>query len=119
MSKPFKHSEYRFDLYGLFIEIAVRVLRLGAFWDISFLMSLLNNNSFQKVRELLIDSSEEITAIDFTGSVFADAMLNEPMIVIANKSPIHRAYLRTALIYIHLKQLVLEFRDLSFLLPQA
>jgi len=72
--------DYRFDLYAIFIEqgLDLTVDEGGLSYIIPH--NLLNNNSFELVREKLVSDSSSLRVIDFTDDVFEDAT-NEPMIV--------------------------------------
>jgi len=78
--------DYRFDLYGLFVNLGIEICsRQGLFGYITP-HSLLNNNSFAKLRVKLLQEARKITVLDFTDRVFADAT-NEPMLLLFTKKP--------------------------------
>ena len=83
-ARLFDTFHYRYDLYGLFIELAIRELRPSG--NLGFIIphSLLNNNSFAHLRSLLLEATTVSQVVDFTGPVFRDAS-NEPMLLIARR----------------------------------
>ncbi|MGZ0746082.1 Eco57I restriction-modification methylase domain-containing protein [Haloparvum sp. AD34] len=72
--------DYRFDLYAIFIEQGLDLTVDGGGLSYIIPHNLLNNNSFELVREKLVTDSSYLRVIDFTDDVFEDAT-NEPMIV--------------------------------------
>lgn len=78
-------AEYRFDLYGFFIEKAVRDL-LSQGGNVSFIVphTLLSNDSFEKLRKLLLNESTILQVVDIGPSVFAGAS-NETMTFLAER----------------------------------
>jgi len=78
-------SEYRFDVYGLFIEKSITELlqRKGA---LSFIVphTLLANDSFSKLRKCVLENSYLSSVVDIGPNVFQGAR-NETMIFIAQK----------------------------------
>lgn len=76
--------DYRFDLYGLFIDKGFDISRLNG--SVGFIVphSLLNNNSFEKIRQKIINESQKIQIVDFTDRVFEGAS-NEPMLILAKR----------------------------------
>jgi len=80
-------SEYRFDVYGLFSEKALSDLLMHQ-GILSFITphTLLSNNSFEKLRNLILNNTFIIEVIDIGPNVF-DSVNNETMIFIIRKSP--------------------------------
>lgn len=83
--KHYKTSEYRFDVYGLFTELAISLLAKCDGY-ISFIIphTLLSNDSFEKLRNLILDKTFLEQVIDIGPGVFQTAK-NETMIFIARK----------------------------------
>lgn len=77
----FKTCDYRFDVYGLFAEQGLDIAQAGAGLGLIIPHSLLNNNSFEKLRAKILDTASYVQIVDFTDSVFPEAA-NEPMILI-------------------------------------
>jgi type I restriction-modification system DNA methylase subunit len=78
-------SEYRFDIYGLFIEFSVRILlRVGGYLGYIIPHTLLSNDSFQKLRQLLLSESSLEKVIDIGPGVFINAK-NETMVLLNRK----------------------------------
>ena len=86
-SKKYQTYSYRYDVYGLFIEKSVKEL-LNNQSRFGFIIphTLLNNDSFKKLRELLLSSSKIGELIDLGPGVFKYAK-NETMLIILKKSP--------------------------------
>ncbi len=86
-----KHSltfSYRFDIYGLFIEDSVEKI-LNKNGKLGFIIphTLLNNDSFEKLRLLLIQKVKIVSLIDLGPGVF-DTAKNETMLIfIENDTP--------------------------------
>ena len=84
----FKTAEYRFDVYGLFIENTVRrLLNQNGFLSFITPHTLLNNDSFAKLRELLITTTYIEKLIDIGPGVFEGAK-NETMVFVIQKSKV-------------------------------
>ncbi len=76
--------DYRFDLYGLFVDLGIDACSTSGLMGYIVPHSLLNNNSFEKLRLKIIREARSVEVLDFTDRVFADAA-NEPMILIVAK----------------------------------
>lgn len=89
--RRYRSTEYRFDIYGLFIERAVtEVLREGGRLGYIIPHTLLANDSFTKLRKLLLKSAYLDEVLDIGPGVFQKAK-NETMILVAeNSSPRRR-----------------------------
>ena len=85
-SRTYEACEYRFDVYGLFIELAVRHF-LSKHGMLSFIIphTLLSNDSFEKLRGILLQETAIEQVIDIGPGVFAGAR-NETMIFVSRKS---------------------------------
>jgi len=85
-SKKFQTYSYRYDVYGLFIERSLKVL-LNNQSRFGFIIphTLLNNDSFEKLRGLLLSSCKLGELIDLGPGVFKNAK-NETMLIILRKS---------------------------------
>lgn len=80
--KNFSTVDYRFDLYGAFIEkSAHRLLRKGAVFGFIIPHTLLSNDSFGKLRSLLAADSHIYEVVDLGPGVFANAR-NETMLLL-------------------------------------
>ncbi|MCK4342439.1 MAG: Eco57I restriction-modification methylase domain-containing protein [Phycisphaerae bacterium] len=84
-----KTVEYRFDVYGIFVELAANVTPDGGRTGFIIPHTLLNNNSFAKLRALLLQECDELALIDFTVPIFEEAS-NEPMLVFTRKGSYDR-----------------------------
>ena len=82
----YETADYRFDIYGFFIEKAVRGLIASA-GLLSFIIphTLLSNDSFTKLRRFLLQRCKIRQVIDIGPSVFSGAS-NETMIFLAQNS---------------------------------
>jgi type I restriction-modification system DNA methylase subunit len=87
-ARRFATAEYRFDLYGFFIERAVRdLIPLGGLVTFIIPHTLLSNDSFEKLRKLLLTKTSIRQVIDIGPSVFSGAS-NETMIfLLSNEAP--------------------------------
>jgi type I restriction-modification system DNA methylase subunit len=82
-SSKFYTYSYRYDVYGLFIERSCTDL-LNPAGVLSFIIphTLLNNDSFEKLRKFLLDRTSIRALIDLGGGVFGSAK-NETMMLFA------------------------------------
>ena len=78
----YETSEYRFDVYGLFTELAIRKLaRQGGYVSFITPHTLLSNDSFEKLRRLILRRTLLEAVIDIGPGVF-QGVSNETMIFI-------------------------------------
>lgn len=85
-SKVYQACEYRFDVYGLFSELAVRrLLRDQGLLSFIIPHTLLSNDSFEKLRGILLRETGLEQVMDIGPGIFSGAR-NETMIFIARKS---------------------------------
>lgn len=83
--KSFETFFYRYDVYGLFAEKAIRdLLRLGGILGLITPHTLLSNDSFEKLRRFLLTKSCLHRVVDIGPGVFQGAK-NETMILIAER----------------------------------
>jgi type I restriction-modification system DNA methylase subunit len=80
-AESFNTWDYRYDIYGLFIELAINTISNQSQLGYIVPHNLLNNSSFSALRQKIVAESTNIRLIDFTASVFEDAS-NEPMLVL-------------------------------------
>jgi len=80
--EAFSTCDYRFDIYGLFVERGLDTLMNGGRFGYIIPHSILNNNSFARLRSKVIDRASQIRIVDFKDRVFAEAT-NEPMLLLA------------------------------------
>jgi len=84
--RKYKSAEYRFDVYGLFIELSVeKLLRENGFLGYIIPHTLLNNDSFEKLRNFLLEQSYLGKVIDIGPGVFIGAK-NETMVLILQRN---------------------------------
>ena len=84
-AKQYVSCEYRFDVYGLFIETAVRsLLAKGGLLSFIIPHTLLSNDSFEKLRSLLLRETQVEQVIDIGPGVFLQAR-NETMVFICRR----------------------------------
>src|SRR5260221_1846244 len=86
--KKYKTTEYRFDVYGLFAELSTQTL-LKDNGYLSFIIphTLLSNDSFSKLRSLLLSTTFIDLVTDIGPGVFETAR-NETMIFVVRKGKI-------------------------------
>ena len=84
--KCYSTVAYRFDIYGVFIEKSLTEL-LGFGGTLTFINphTLLSNDSFEKLRRLLLEQAQLKTVIDIGPGAFENAK-NEVMVFIALKA---------------------------------
>jgi len=83
--KKYKTTEYRFDVYGLFIELSVQgLLREKGLLSFIIPHTLLSNDSFAKLRKLLLETTFVDLVTDIGPGVFETAR-NETMIFVVRK----------------------------------
>jgi type I restriction-modification system DNA methylase subunit len=95
----YETAEYRFDLYGFFIERAVRgFLRIGGLLTYIIPHTLLSNDSFAKLRKLLLTESTVLQVIDIGPSVFSGASNETMTLLVAKGSPTtsHKVWVRNS-----------------------
>jgi type I restriction-modification system DNA methylase subunit len=81
-------TEYRFDVYGLFIEMAIcLLLRQKGILSLIIPHTLLNNDSFGKLRRLLLTKTYINEILDIGPGVFENAR-NETMIILLQKGEV-------------------------------
>jgi hypothetical protein len=89
--KQYRTSEYRFDVYGLFIELSIHCLvKSGGY--ISFIIphTLLSNDSFVKLRRLMLKDTFLEMVADIGPGVFQTTK-NETMIFVARNGVQYQA----------------------------
>jgi len=79
----YETSEYRFDVYGLFMELSIeKLVRKGGYVSFIIPHTLLSNDSYEKLRRLILSKTALETVIDIGPGVFEGAR-NETMIFVA------------------------------------
>ncbi len=67
----YKTSEYRFDVYGLFTELALsRLVKRGGYLGFIVPRTLLSNDSFEKLRKFILEHTRLKTVVDIGPGVF-------------------------------------------------
>lgn len=89
-AKRYETLEYRFDIYGLFMERALKELLISG-GRLGYIIphTLLANDSFTKLRKLLLEQSSIVEVLDIGPGAFQNAK-NETMVVVFEKSPVGR-----------------------------
>jgi type I restriction-modification system DNA methylase subunit len=84
-ARRYDTAEYRFDLYGFFIERAIRdLIPVGGLLTYIIPHTLLSNDSFAKLRRFLLTECSILQVIDIGPSVFSGAS-NETMTFLVSK----------------------------------
>lgn len=84
--KRYRSTEYRFDIYGLFVERAMtEVLKPGGRLGYIIPHTLLANDSFTKLRKLLLSEAFIDEVLDIGPGAFQKAK-NETMVLVAEKN---------------------------------
>lgn len=84
----YETAEYRFDVYGLFIERAIKSL-LRRSGQLSFIVphTLLSNDSFEKLRRLILSRTRLGQVIDIGPNVFPGAKNETMVFLLSNEEP--------------------------------
>ena len=84
----YETAAYRFDVYGLFIEASIRCL-LRASGQLTFIIphTLLSNDSFEKLRRLILTQTQLDQVVDIGPDVFPGAKNETMVFLLGNKSP--------------------------------
>lgn len=89
-SRRYETVEYRFDIYGLFMERAAKeLLTQGGRLGYIIPHTLLANDSYIKLRKLLLERTTLVEVTDIGAGVFQGAK-NETMVVLFENSPAKR-----------------------------
>ncbi|MEX2170622.1 MAG: TaqI-like C-terminal specificity domain-containing protein, partial [Pirellulales bacterium] len=87
--------EYRFDLYGAFVERALReLLRTSGRFGFIIPHTLLSNDSFLKLRALIATESQLFQVVDFGPGVFKNAKNETMLLFFENCLPTKKAKVR-------------------------
>jgi type I restriction-modification system DNA methylase subunit/predicted type IV restriction endonuclease len=85
-SSAYKTCEYRFDVYGLFVEIAIRtLLKKGGLLSFIIPHTLLSNLSFEKLRRFLLAQTKLLRVIDIGPGIFKNAS-NETLVFLVRQA---------------------------------
>jgi hypothetical protein len=88
--KRYVTAEYRFDVYGLFTELSIkRLVRRNGYLSFIIPHTLLSNDSYEKLRRLILVNTLLEKVIDIGPGVFVGAK-NETMIFVAKNSIQHK-----------------------------
>ena len=88
--KRYETTEYRFDVYGLFTELATQnLLKENGYLSFIIPHTLLSNDSFAKLRRLLLSTTFLDLITDIGPRVFETAR-NETMVFVVRKGKIKR-----------------------------
>lgn len=83
--KRYRSTEYRFDIYGLFIERAMtEILKVGGRLGYIIPHTLLANDSFTKLRRILLAETYIVEVLDIGPGAFQKAK-NETMVLVAER----------------------------------
>lgn len=79
--RRYETAQYRFDVYALFIERSIKdLLKKDGYLGFIIPHTLLSNNSFERLREILLDGTSIEEVVDIGPGVFKGAK-NETMIL--------------------------------------
>jgi type I restriction-modification system DNA methylase subunit/predicted type IV restriction endonuclease len=85
-NSAYKTCEYRFDVYGLFIEVAIRtLLKKGGLLSFIVPHTLLSNLSFEKLRRFLLTQTRLLRIVDIGPGMFKNAS-NETLVFLAERA---------------------------------
>ncbi len=87
-SSKYKTASYRYDIYGLFIEKSIdELLKLNGGIGVIIPHTLLNNDSFQPLREFILEESKLISIVDIGPGVFQSAKNETMLLFLENGRP--------------------------------
>ncbi len=110
--KRYKTTEYRFDVYGLFAELSTQsLLRESGYLSFIIPHTLLSNDSFAKLRSLLLATTFVELVTDIGPGVFATAR-NETMVFVVKKGNV-RDFEFTKVIVTNSKQFPVAVREFN------
>ncbi|WIV11424.1 N-6 DNA methylase [Proteiniborus sp. MB09-C3] len=89
MKKNFRTAIGRFDIYGLFIEKSILLLKKGGYLYFVVPGNLLSNNNFAPVRRFILENSSITSIINLGEGIFEDVGMN--MIIISMHKDISTA----------------------------
>jgi len=94
----YKSTENRINLYSLFVERAIQLLKKGGYFGFIIPNSILFNSSYTKLRRLLLDKVDLVKIVRLPDKVFEDAKV-ETIILIFKKKDSLRSIKTDILIY--------------------
>lgn len=85
----YETASYRFDVYGLFIERSIKsLLKQGGLLTFIIPHTLLSNDSFEKLRRLILQDTRVHEVVDIGPNVFPGAKNETMVFLLANQSPV-------------------------------
>jgi adenine-specific DNA-methyltransferase len=87
----------QFDLYGLFIEKIVRILKTDGVLGYITSNTFFSNKDFLSLRKLLLDKTTIQELLNFGETVFKDANLDVSILILKKQSPPKKASIKIAL----------------------
>ncbi len=81
----FKTAENRINLYSIFVERAIQLLKNGGYFGFIIPNSILFNSSYTKMRRLLLDRVDLIKIVRMPDNVFEDAKVETIILVFKKK----------------------------------
>ena len=86
-AKKYKTLLRRFDVFGLFIERALHLLRDGGLFGTIVPSTMLNNFTFSALRQLLVEETHVRLVVNLGGRVFAGANNDTMILLFAKEHP--------------------------------
>lgn len=86
-AKKYKTLLRRFDVFGLFIERALHLLRDGGLFGMIVPSTMLNNFTFSALRQLLVEETHVRSVVNLGGRVFAGANNDTMILLFAKEHP--------------------------------
>jgi len=96
--EKYKSAENRINLYSIFVERAIQLLKNGGYFGFIIPNSILFNSSYTKMRRLLLDKVDLVKIVRMPDNVFEEAKV-ETIILIFRKKDSSRATKTNILIY--------------------
>src|SRR3989338_2057106 len=81
----FETSENRINLYSIFIEKSIQLLKKGGYFGFIIPNSILFNSSYKKIRKLLLQKTNLLSIIRLPDNVFEDAKVETIILIFKKK----------------------------------
>lgn len=83
--EKYKTAENRINLYSIFVERAIQLLRNGGYFGFIIPNSILFNSSYAKIRKLLLDKVNLIRIVRLPDNVFEEAKVETIILIFKKK----------------------------------
>jgi len=83
--EKYKSAENRINLYSMFVERAIQLLKKGGYFGFIIPNSILFNSSYKKMRRLLLDNVNLVKIVRMPDNVFKDAKVETIILIFKKK----------------------------------